>query len=369
MSIITACSSKSSPREAAQEIGAQLQRHAPKLVIFFAAPKYDSQAISAAMQEFCGSGLTIGCSTAGEIVGGKMLKQSVVAMGIGSDIIEDAAVEIVPSIKADNRIAAAFAAIERHFGASMAELDFEKYAGLILVDGLQSAEEKLMMTIGDLTNISFIGGSAGDDLAFKKTFVYAGGKSYTDAAVLAVLKLKKGFDIIKTQSFLAMNKTLTATKVDEADRIVLEFDGRPAVEAYAAALGINAAEVADNFMKHPLGLLTGAGEPYVRSPQQVKGSALAFFCAIKEGMELSVLESTDIIADTQKAITGVLSSSGSAVGMINFNCILRTLELEQKNQTEAYGKIFSPIPTVGFSTYGEEYIGHINQTATILVFK
>ena len=203
---------------------------------------------------------------------------------------------------------------------------------MILVDGLQSAEEKLMMKIGDLTDIPFIGGSAGDNLAFRKTFVYTGGKSYTDAAVIAVLKLKKGFDIIKTQSFRLMNKTLTATKVDEAVRTVLEFDGRPAVEAYASALGIGPAEVAANFMNHPLGLMTGAGEPYVRSPQQVKGSAIAFFCAIKEGMELNLLESTDIVADTQKAVTRAVTSNGSVAGMINFNCILRTLELEQKNQ-------------------------------------
>jgi len=50
-------------------------------------------------------------------------------------------------------------------------------------------------------------------------------------------------------------------------------------------------------------------------------------------------------------------------------CILRTLELESKGITEAYGKLFTDIPTIGFSTYGEEYIGHINQTSTMLVFK
>ena len=60
---------------------------------------------------------------------------------------------------------------------------------------------------------------------------------------------------------------------------------------------------------------------------------------------------------------------GQVSAMINFHCILRTLELENKELTEPYGRIFTDIPTIGFSTYGEEYIGHINQTSTILVFK
>ena len=115
MSILTAYSSKSNAREAAQEIGSRLLPAAPRLVVFFASSHYDPVAISASMQEFWGDSLTLGCSTAGEIVSGKMLKQTIVAMGIGSDIIDDAAVEVVSSIRSKNRIAAAFGAIERHF--------------------------------------------------------------------------------------------------------------------------------------------------------------------------------------------------------------------------------------------------------------
>ena len=77
----------------------------------------------------------------------------------------------------------------------------------------------------------------------------------------------------------------------------------------------------------------------------------------------------NIIIDTKQAIENKIAEMGTVSGIINFHCILRTLELEQKNQTEAYGKIFSDIPTIGFSTYGEEYIGHMNQTSTMLVFK
>jgi hypothetical protein len=32
-----------------------------------------------------------------------------------------------------------------------------------------------------------------------------------------------------------------------------------------------------------------------------------------------------------------------------------------------YGALFSPIPTVGLSTYGEQFKGHINQTATMIL--
>jgi len=40
------------------------------------------------------------------------------------------------------------------------------------------------------------------------------GKANTNAAVLLLLELKKGFDIIKTQSFQTTGKTLVAAKVD-----------------------------------------------------------------------------------------------------------------------------------------------------------
>ena len=86
-------------------------------------------------------------------------------------------------------------------------------------------------------------------------------------------------------------------------------------------------------------------------------------------MSLKVLANTDIVEDTRAAVKAKAQELGSISGIVNFHCILRTLELESKGLTEDYGKIFAEIPTVGFSTYGEEYIGHVNQTSTMLVFK
>lgn len=225
-----------------------------------------------------------------------------------------------------------------------------------------------MDRVGDLTDVMFVGGSAGDDLKFASTQVFANGQAQSDAAVLALLRVPHGVDFIKTQSFCAMSKTLIPTLVDEATRTVLEFDGKPAVVAYAAALGLPAAEAAQHFMDHPVGLMDG-DEPYVRSPQQITDNGMAFYCAVKAGMPLSILESKDIIADTTQALADKRAEVGSIAGVVNFHCILRTLELDAKGLSADYGRIFKDVPTVGFSTYGEAMIGHINQTSTMLVFK
>jgi hypothetical protein len=91
------------------------------------------------------------------------------------------------------------------------------------------------------------------------------------------------------------------------------------------------------------------------SSQPVKGSwlpraqerGIVFHCQIKHGMELEILEATDIVARTTEAIE----------------------TRKAAKQCDRYGEIFAGIPTAGFSTYGEAYLGHIKQTSTILVFR
>jgi hypothetical protein len=311
----------------------------------------------------------IGCSTAGEIIQGKLLNNSVVAMAFNSGAIDDVAIEVVENLPDEGAIKKAFGSFESHFNASMADMDPQKYVGIVLVDGLSCAEEALMENIGDLTNVIFVGGSAGDDLQFKATHVYTKGKCYSNAAVLALLKPRKEFTFVKAQSFRDLNKTLEVTKADEAKREVIEFNGKPAAIAYAEAVGTSVDEAPKKFMLNPLGLIID-DEPYVRSPQQIKSNgSMSFYCGVLEGTELSVLESTDIISDTRKAIEQAKQELGTISAIININCILRTLEITQKNLVGDYEVLFSGIPTVGLSSYGEQYIGHINQTATMLVFK
>jgi hypothetical protein len=368
MKITTACSAKSNISDIVKDLQAQLGDFQKKMVVYYASSSFDPDTISKEMQAGFSGVTVIGCSTAGEIASGKMLNNSVVAMAFDAEAMKDVNVAVIEDLKDEKGAEKAFASFEKYYGIPMLDMNPSRYVGLILVDGLSGAEEKLMERIGELTDVLFVGGSAGDDLKFEGTHVYANGKSYQNAAVLALLKPGTKFTFIKTQSFSILPEKLLVSKADEANREVIEFNGKPAVVAYAEALGVSTENAGSRFMHNPVGLVVN-DEPYVRSPQRVNGSNMKFYCGIVEGMELSVLESQDIIEGTRKALENAKAELGSISAVINFNCILRTLELIQKQSTDDYGCLFTEIPTIGFSTYGEQFIGHINQTATMLAFK
>lgn len=367
MSITTLYTNNQDVSRAVQEIKSQYKGVSPELLIYFASSHFNHAALAKEMALAFNGSQTLGCTTAGEIVSGKMINHSIVAMAFEHEL-EDFHIQVVENISTKNELPVAITHFEAYFKQPLLVLDPEKYVGIILIDGLSKAEERLMDQIGNVSSIQFIGGSAGDDLAFEETLVSANGKAYNNAAILAVIKPVKGFDIIKTQSFKQMPVELEATKVQEADRKVIEFNHKPALVAYADALGISVDKASEHFLEHPLGVMAGK-EPYVRSLQRVENEKIIFYCSIGEGLKLSLLESTNIINDTEKAISDKEKEIGEIRAIINFNCILRTLELQSKDLTIPYGKLFSRIPTIGFSTYGEEYIGHVNQTATMLVFK
>lgn len=364
MTIKAGYAKEDSEKEVAEKLSEKID--GGNLVVYFASSDYNENNLAEEMKKQFSDTKIVGCTTAGEIAEGEMLEGAVAAMSIGNEVT-DSKVEVVKNISEENNVEKAFERFEDYFGEKMSELDHENHVGMILVDGLSGAEEKVMEKIGDLTNVPFVGASAGDDLKFKATHVFEDGEAYTDAAVLALLEVPNGYEIIKTQSFEETGEKLTPTDVVKEERKIVKFDGESAIKTYAESIGKDVEEAEDSFIHYTLGLMVD-GEPYVRSPQQVvEDGAMKFYCNVDEGLELSVLESQDIVEDTRKDLDKEMPKEAS--GMINFSCILRALELQNQDKTEEYGELFTEVPTIGFNTYGEEYIGHINQTSTILVFK
>jgi hypothetical protein len=339
----------------------------PVLLIFFASPLFEGAAVSAAMAGAFPNATVFGCSSAGELTTGRILNNAISALAFSREAIGDVCIQVVEDMHNGMDVNRAFNAFQEHYGTSSHDLDPSRHVGIVLVDGLCRREEALMDRIGDLTMVNFIGGSAGDDFQFKETHVYANGTSYTNAAVLALVRPLIPFTFVKTQSFVPLDRTLLVTQAREEAREVISFNGKPAAQAYAEALGVAPEEASRRLKHNPLGLIVD-GIPFVRSPQRIQGKSMLFYCGIKEGMELSLLEATDIIADTRAALDQARKKIGPLSGVLSFNCIMRIQELEQNGQLDQYGELFSDVPTAGLGTYGEQFIGHINQTATMLVF-
>ena len=336
------------------------------MVLYFVSSSYPVEAVGKEMAAAFAGVRTVGCTTAGEMITGKMGQNSIVAMAWRKDALKDLKIEVLENVNTDEEVVSkAFKSFEQSLDKPMKELDPEQYVGLVMIDGLSGCEEKINDQLGNLTNVLFVGGSAGDDFKFKSTHVLVDGKSYTNAAVLVLMQPLSGYAILKTQSFELTGKKLTPTKVDEKRRMVVEFDGKPAAVAYAEALGVTVDDLPNHFSEYPVGLVFDDSNFFVRSPQQVEGTSVIFYCSVKEGLELTILRSKDIVAGTRAD----LQKQSGVKAIVDFNCCLRFLELSNKKQLKDYSEIFGIIPTVGFSTYGESYIGHINQTSTMLLLK
>ena len=65
----------------------------------------------------------------------------------------------------------------------------------------------------------------------------------------------------------------------------------------------------------------------------------------------------------------VLEKLGSISGVVVFNCVYRAIELDEKNLGDEYAKLFADYSTIGFNCYGEQFVGHIYQTAIMIVFR
>jgi hypothetical protein len=331
--------------------------------------RYPAAELAKALQAAYPTSAVIGCTTAGELTDKGFTEQGVSAIGVDKSVISRMSIAVAENCNSDPKpIDAAVKALGSAFGANLNDLDPLKYLGLVLTDGCSGHEEFVMDTLAAAAfNLTFVGGSAGDDLQFKQTFVIANGKAYSNSAVLAIIESARPFHILKTQSFRPSGKIFNVTKADAANRTVFELDGKPAAKAYAEALRIPEDKIADKFMSNPIGLLVGS-VPFVRSPQQRVGDSIKFYCQVTEGSRVHLLEATDMVADTQRDIAATKAQLGSLSGMFVFNCILRYLDAKNQNITEKLGKTYSVAPSAGFNTYGEQYLGHINQTATIVCF-
>lgn len=357
--------------EVVNDVVGHLEAVNPAVVFFFASHRHDGKAISSALRMRFPEAEVVGCTTAGEFTESHSGEYGASAIALGRGLIAQSAGALI-SFEGGVKEAVGRAArvIERKLGFELREAPPESVVGFTLIEGLKMKEEALTDAIGDLAPLlSFVGGSAADNLELKQTRVFYNGEETDDGAALLVVRTTRPFHITKTCSFESTGKVFTVTRADPANRVIYELDGQPVVDVYARAVDVAPEKISTIFMNHPFGLLID-GKPWIRSPQQVlPDGGLKFYCQVLEGMEIHVMRSTDLVGETGKAFAEAREQLGGSVsGAVVFNCVLRRLEMESNRLQAPFYAQMKGIPVAGFHTYGEVYVGHINQTLTAVVF-
>ncbi|MBR1721579.1 MAG: FIST C-terminal domain-containing protein, partial [Treponema sp.] len=318
----------------------------------------------------------IGTSTAGEISGRGFTKNSLVlttltdySTKVSGVIIDDT--DQFPIIhKAKIESAARNVGINLHRNGANRDC-----FALTFINGLCNAEEAtlalLNAIIGDKEFI-IAGGSAGDDLQFKQTYVSYNGETVSHGAAVLFFKTQKKFILKRENIFAPSGKKLQLSDVDFETRTVKSINKQNPRSMYARALGISESQVANTALAHPMGRAYGA-DVFISSIANFNSDgSIGMYCRVLPNSEVEImnpLDAIEIAENTGKALSAEIKKPGC---VILINCILRTIGFEQQNLTGRIAGVWSRyFPAYcGFSSYGEQKDRlNFNQTLLALVIE
>ena len=341
-------------------------------LVFFSQSLIDAATLAEALARHAPTLRHAGCSTAGEITPQGLEEGHMLAILFPSPafVTADIMVRGLSTSPIDG-ITGDVEALRRDLQARLGENEDRNIFALCFIDGLSYAEEAVTSAIHwGLDDIPLIGGSAGDDLKFETTRVISDGHAASDSAVIVLIATDVPFQVFKTDNFVPTDEKLVVTASDPDNRIVREFNAAGAATEYAASVGIVPEALTPlSFASHPVVVRVG-GEYYCRSIQKMHpDGSLSFFCAIDDGIVLSIAQPKGMVESTEAALADVATRLGALDLVLGFDCVLRRLDAQNRQITREMSELYRSHNVIGFGTYGEQYRSmHLNQTFTGIAF-
>ncbi len=356
------------PDEAVGEAAAQLDLTSAGLVLVFVPSGLDLDRTAAALNTHLADLPVYGCTTAGQITPLGYEDGTLMLVALPRAHFRGEASLIHPlrpvSIEGTATVARQ---LEEALGTKP---DWQRLA-LLFSDGLSKQEDLLVTALeAGLRDTQVFGGSAGNGLAFDETFVFCDGRFYPDAALVLMLETNLPFQGIGFDHFSPTSKQMVVTRAHPEERLVQEINGAPAASEYARLVGCALEDLSPEiFAENPV--LVHSGQAWhVRAIQQVEpDGALAFLCAIDDGLVLTLGHGNEILETLDNGLAVRDDHANAPDFILGFDCVLRRLEIEQKNMLAETSQVLRRHRVIGFNTYGEQHCGvHVNQTFVGLAF-
>lgn len=337
------------------------------LLVFFSSA-YDARELAGALRSLLPGVPVAGCSTAGEISSAGLSEGGLVAIAFPRDGF-DVVSTVIPEVSrlSVDRGSEVVARLKGDLQRRRPDAKPGRTFALSLIDGLCLREEAVVSAIDwALGEVPLVGGSAGDDLAFRATALLHGDTVHTDAAILMLVHTEHPFQVFKTDNFAPTDRKLVVTASDPANRTVQELNAEVAAFEYANVVGLDPSRLSPfGFASHPMVVRVG-GEYFCRSLRCTNpDGSLSFFCAIDDGVVLTVAEPVDLVDSVAETFERLEQRLGGIDWVLGFDCVLRRLDAQNRQVTHRISEIYRRHHVYGFNTYGEQYrTMHLNQTFT-----
>lgn len=359
-------SSKRDFKEAVSEATAGLD--SPKLLLFFS----DVERFEGYNEEIKGlfkNSIILGSTTFAGFCKDGAYKDSLLIMGIeegiecNADVLEDA--DRYP-LKYVDRVKQCV----QKFGDTKNTICFE------ISTALKSCEELVLSTINSVLEdrgIPLFGGSAGDYGKAEATLISLNGTIYRNACAFVIIKNLGGkIHLYRENIYKPTPHYFTATKVDERNRIVHEYDNRPAAKVVAEALNTTVEGLPKYLDSYPMGRIIG-NDMYITANQMVTANnGMSYHARVYNNSQMVLLEPDDYKTVIHSTIENVKKDVPRPSLAIMVNCLARSMLFEGDGYLNDFAKEMSSAlgDYVGFAGYGEQ-LGqqHFNQTMVLAVFE
>ncbi|MEK6155348.1 FIST N-terminal domain-containing protein [Flavobacteriaceae bacterium 3-367] len=352
---------------------------APEVFFLFASPTFpETREFVKRLNEKFENTISIGCSTAGEIMGNEVLDSTITLTAVKFDKTTLRTTDIdlttydLDCFGAGNEISENL--IDKDLRHIFILSDGLNVNGAELVKGLHSKIDK---------SISITGGLAGDGANFENTFVIHNGEVQSKKIVALGLygpDLKIGFGSKGGWDSFGIERLVTKSH----NNVLYELDGQPALELYKSFLGDKAKDLPSSGLLFPLSMRDENNKiPVVRTILSVDEAenSLTFAGNIPQGSYVRLMKANiDRIIDGAGQSALVTTDKTEYQHQLAFliSCVGRRLVMKQlvEEEVEAVNEVLGDgVHTTGFYSYGEiapfdkfSPCSLHNQTMTITTF-
>lgn len=348
-------------REAALAAVAGLGGQPAALVIVFTTPRYDLPELLSGVRSVTGSAILAGATGSGQIVQGKLM-----GFGEGVSVLALTAGEYRFGIASAEHIWENLdLAGQRIARESCAAAGPSPYSTVLLLsDSLAGDLQELVKGIYRVTGpkVPIVGGAAGDELKFVRTFVFHNEKVVEKGAVALWIGSKKPLRVITGHGWEPIGIPMLVTRAEATE--IIELGGRPAAVAYEEQLGISPGRLSpekfwETSILHPLGILQNDGSSVIRVARAKTGDGRLKIngCVPPAGSGVQVMTgNTDTLLDIVEGVasTAIQANSDSAVLLV-FSCAARKFIFGDRAHEEAQRlqAAAGEIPAFGIYCCGE----------------